>query len=182
MMNARQLSAFVRLPYKNLINNLPPLISTPSNFSGQKPEKSLKPKRKVGKTMSINLATNTNNIWKIIRKISGKPQSTTLRHLRKDQTEATTKKDTAEMLAKTFSQNFSLNTSNPQFITYKNLVEKQKLNFKTNNSEKYNLPFTPAELKEAIKASHNTAVGPNEIHYEFLKHLPNKSLTYLQNI
>ena len=36
-----------------------------------------------------------------------------------------------------------------------------------------------AELKEAIQKSHNTTVGPDEIHYEFLKQLPRRSLDYL---
>ena len=35
----------------------------------------------------------------------------------------------------------------------------KKLNFKSNTSEKYNQPFIPAELQEAIKTSQNTAVG-----------------------
>ena len=60
--------------------------------------------------------------------------------------------------------------------------KKNKLNFNSNNSEKYNQPFKPAELKEAIKTSHNTAVGPNEIHYQFLKHLPKNLLDYLLTI
>ena len=119
----------------------------------------------------------------MIRKISRKLQPTTLKHLtKKKQTEATTRKDIAEVLAETFSENSSLKNSNPQFISYKSKSEKQRFNFKTNNSEKYNLPFTPAELKEAIQASHNTAVGPDEIHYEFLKHLTKNSLNYLLKI
>ena len=77
--------------------------------------------------------TKTNTIWRIIRKISRKPQPATLKHLTK--------------------KNSSLKNSNPQFISYKSKSEKQKLNFKTINSEKYNLPFTPAELKEAIQIS-----------------------------
>ena len=36
-----------------------------------------------------------------------------------------------------------------------------------------------AELKEAIQKSHNITVGPDEIHYEFLKQLPRRSLDYL---
>ena len=82
----------------------------------------------------------------MIRKISGKPQSATLKHLTKNQTEATTRKD-IEVLAKTFSENSSLKNSNSQFISYKSKTEKQRFNFKINNSEKYNLPFTLAELK-----------------------------------
>ena len=61
-------------------------------------------------------------------------------------------------------------------------TEIQKLNFKSNNSEKYNQPFTPAELQEAIETSHNTAVVPDEIHYQFLKHLPKNSIDYLLKI
>ena len=118
----------------------------------------------------------------MIRKISGKPQPTTLKHFTKKQTEKTTRKDIAEVLAETFSENSFLKNSNPQFISYKSKSKKQRLNFKTNNSEKYNLPFTLAELKEAIQASHNTAFGPDEIHYEFLKHLTKNSLNYLLKI
>ena len=92
--------------------------------------------------------------------------------------EATTKKDITDKLAEIFSANFS----SPHFLTFKNNMEKQKLNFKSNNSEKYNQPFTPIELQKAIKTSHNTAVSPDEIHYEFLKHLLKNSLDYLLTI
>ena len=39
---------------------------------------------------------------------------------------------------------------------------------KSNNFEKYNQRFTPAELKEGIKKSLNTVVDPDEIHYDFI--------------
>ena len=115
----------------------------------------------------------------ISRKISRKSQPTALKHLTKNKMEATTKKDIADTLAEAFSANSSLNNSNSQFLTFKNNTEKQKLNFKSNNSEKYNQPFTPAELHET---SHNIAVGPDEIHYEFLKNLPQNSLGFLLTI
>ena len=35
------------------------------------------------------------------------------------------------------------------------------------------------ELKTAIEKSHNSAVGPDEIHYSFLKQIPQKSLELL---
>ena len=126
----------------------------------------------------LGSSTRTNTIWTMMRKISRKSQPTALKHLTRNKTEATTKKDIAE----TFSVNSSMNNSNPHYFTFKNNVEKKKLNFNSNNSEKYNQPFKPAELKEAIKTSHNTAVGPNEIHYLFLKHLPKNSLDYLLTI
>ena len=79
--------------------------------------------------------------------------------------EATTKKDIADALSEMFS---SLSTSNPHFLIFKSNAEKQKLNFKSTNFEKYNQPLISAELQEAIQTSHNT----DEIHDDFLKHLP----------
>ena len=37
--------------------------------------------------------------------------------------------------------------------------------------EDYNQPFSLSELTDCVMKSHNTAVGPNEIHYEFLNFL-----------
>ena len=42
--------------------------------------------------------------------------------------------------------------------------------------------FTLPELMEFIKKSHSTAVGPDKIHYEFLKQLSKKSMMYLLKI
>ena len=154
-----------------------------SNSSGQKRKNSLrKPRKNVGKTILTNwvplpkhnLEDDKENLWK-----------TSINHPQtphKNQTEAMTRKDIALVLVETFSENSSLKNSNPQIISYKSKSKKQRLNFKTNNSEKYNLPFTPAKFKETIQTSHNTAVGPDEIHYVFLKHLTKNSLNYLLKI
>ena len=56
------------------------------------------------------------------------------------------------------------------------------LNFKSSNTEEYNNPFNLDELKEAVSKSHDTATGPDELHYQMLKHLPPKSLQTLLNI
>ena len=81
-----------------------------------------------------------------------------------------------------FLVNSSLSNFKPQFLTFNSNTEKQKLNFKSNKSEKYKQPFTPAELLEVIQTSHNTAVDPDEIHYDFLEHLPKNSLDNLLTI
>ena len=65
------------------------------------------------------------------------------------------------------------------FQNIKKNAEKTKLNFKSNNLEDYNQPFSLSELTDCIMKSHNTAVGPDEIHYEFLKQLPSCSLDFL---
>ena len=60
--------------------------------------------------------------------------------------------------------------------------EKIKLNFKSSNNEEYNNPFNLDDIKDAINKSHDTATGPDEIHYQMLKHLPPESLKTLLGI
>ena len=50
------------------------------------------------------------------------------------------------------------------------------------NHEEYNNHFNLLELKDAIKKSHDTATGPDEIHYQMLKHLPENALSTLLHI
>ena len=54
------------------------------------------------------------------------------------------------------------------------------LNFKSSNTDEYNSPFNLDELKDAVSIPHHT--GPDEIHYQMLKHLPPKSLQALLDI
>ena len=56
------------------------------------------------------------------------------------------------------------------------------MNFKSQNNEIYNTDFNLDELVEAIQLSHDSATGPDEIHYQMLKHLPDTSLETLLNI
>ena len=112
----------------------------------------------------------------MIRKISGKNTSSPIKHLSKNHIKATNKKDIADRLAKTFSKNYSSTNCKP-FQNIKKNAEKYKLNFKSNNLEDYNQPFflSLSELTDCIMKFHNTAVSPDEIHYEFLKQLPSCS-------
>ena len=118
----------------------------------------------------------------MIRKISGKNKSSPINHLSKNHVKATNKKDIADLLAKTFSTNSSSDNYNEQFQNIKKKAEKTKLNFKSNNLEDYNQPFSLSELTDSIMKSHDTAVGPDEIHYQFLKHLPSISLEFLLQV
>ena len=86
-------------------------------------------------------------------------------------------------LGHAFSENSSNRHYPEQFQNYQKHQEKKiKLNFKSSNTEEYNNPFNLDELKDAISQSHDTATGPDEIHYQMLKHLPPKSLQTLLDI
>ena len=60
--------------------------------------------------------------------------------------------------------------------------ERENLNFQSQNSEKYNLPFKLSELKNSLDKSHDITAGPDDIHYQILKHLPSNALETLLNI
>ena len=127
----------------------------------------------------LKSSSKSKKVWDMIRKISGKNSSGPIKHLSKNHVKATNKKDIADLLAKTFSNNSSSTHYSKQFQHIKKNAEKTKLNFKSNNLEDYNRPFSLSELTDCVMKSHNTAVGPDEIHYEFLKKLPSCSLDFL---
>ena len=119
----------------------------------------------------------------MVRKISGKFKPPNYTHLNIDDEEkVSTKKDIADILGSTFMRNSSSRNYSNKFQTIKKEQEKRKLNFKSPNNENYNNPFNLSELVEAIKKSHDTATGPDDIHYQMLKHLPKRSLQTLLNI
>ena len=67
------------------------------------------------------------------------------------------------------------------FNTSKN-NKKRSNNFTASNNEEYNSPFNITELKDAIAVSKDTATGPDDIHYQMLKHLPESALDTLLHI
>ena len=120
--------------------------------------------------------------WDIIRKIKGKNSSINVGHLNVGDNVVTSKADTADTPADTFEEKSSCSNYSTSFQKFKSTKEKTKLNFKSNNNEQYKKDFTIKELKKALKKCHDTAVGCDDIHYQFLKHLPFRSLDSLLRI
>ena len=63
--------------------------------------------------------------------------------------------------------NYDLN-----FKSFKTKQEQHKLNFTSDNEEDYNELFSLGELLTSLNKTKDTAVGPDDIHYQLLKHLP----------
>ena len=120
----------------------------------------------------------------MIRKISGKNKSPSYIHLNMVGTDskATSKTDIADTLGETFCHNSSSINYSESFLKIKTEQEKVKLNFKSQNDEIYSKDFNLDEIVEAIQLSHDSAMGPDEIHYQMLKHLPDTFLETLLNI
>ena len=131
----------------------------------------------------LTTRTPVKKVWDMVRKISGKQYSSTITHLSKaDGSKCTERKDIANTLADEFEKNSSTGHYSAAFQAFKANAEKRSISFKSNNTEVYNNLFSFAELEDAIKKSHDTAVGPDDIHYQFLKHLPEESLQLLLDI
>ncbi len=131
----------------------------------------------------LNTRTPVKKAWEMVRKISGKSLGTTVPHLTKpDGSKCTERYDIASMLADEFQKNSSSTHYPHKFQQYKHDAEKHKLDFASNNMEDYNSPFTIKEIKESLDKCHDTATGPDDVHYQFLKHLSSESLLVLLDI
>ena len=115
----------------------------------------------------------------MIRKITRKSPSGNIKHLNINNTQMTEIPDIANSLGQTFSKNSSSNNYSNKFHTFRNQAENQHHKFKSNNLEIYNNPFSFDELWDAISKSHDSAVGPDDIHYQMLKHLPPNAVNTL---
>ena len=126
----------------------------------------------------LNSRTSINRVWDMVRKIQGKGNSGSLGHLNVNNEKVTSKNDISNTLADAFLKNSSFENYTQKFKNIKQ-KEKRNLKFSSDNSETYNQPFSLSELKDALSKAHDSSPGPDDIHYQFLKHLPDSSLSVL---
>ena len=123
----------------------------------------------------INSKTQTQKVWKAIRKIKGKGGCNSINHLKVNGNLITDKKEVAEILAKNLSKNSSTDNYSDQFQRIKMLKEKRHLDFSS-------LPFSVAELKQSLQRANDSATGLDQVHYQLLTHLPNSALSVLLKV
>ena len=131
---------------------------------------------------SINSRSSMKQVWDTIRKINGKKKQNSIRHMKINNNHISSKRDIANILADSFSKNSSSSNYSEAFRKLKSQKEKSRLKFTSNNTESYNQLFSLLELRDALDKAHDTSAGPDEVHYQFLKHLPESSLTVLLKI
>ena len=130
----------------------------------------------------INSKTPATKVWKMVKKIQGKENSSHIQHLKINGQVLTTHEDISNKLAEQFAQNSSSSNYVPTFQRYQAQAERRRLNFNSNNDEDYNVSFSLEELKSSLKKAHDSAIGPDDIHYQLLKHLPISCLKVLLTI
>ena len=133
-------------------------------------------------TAKINSNTNPKTILNCVKKISTKTVHTPINHLSLGSTKALSEKQIANLMAENFAQASSTKKYSNKFNSIRIKEEKNKIKFTSDNTKCYNQPFTLDELQNSLSKSNNSAAGPDEIHYIFLKELPSISQKYLLNI
>ena len=87
-------------------------------------------------------------------------------------------KEIADAIAQQFASVSSLTSCNEDFLSYKaeNEVE---LDFSTDETLEYNLPFTMWEMESAINEAKDSSPGPDEVHFRMIKNLLKESKSVL---
>lgn len=116
--------------------------------------------------------SSTRKTWEIVRKISGKHKRTPIKYLKTNIGVASSAKEMADALGQTFAKNSSSANYTDEFNKYKETTEKHRISFQSDNTETYNSKITIEELETALHKSKNSAVGPDNIHYQLIKNLP----------
>jgi potassium voltage-gated channel Eag-related subfamily H protein 8 len=111
-------------------------------------------------------------IWNMIRRITGKPTTASINHLKANGVTIEQPTDIANSLASTIAFNSSSDHYTDTFQRYKAQQERLTIKFTSDNLESYNVPFSLTELQIALHKAHDSAAGPDNVHYQMLKHLP----------
>ena len=123
------------------------------------------------------------HVWDRVRKISGKNICPPKQYLnRKDGTAITNPKDIANEHVAAFMKNSSAAHYSATFQTIKEQEEKVEIDFTSDNTEVYNKPFRLRDLRQSITKAKPRAPGPDGIHNNLLKHLPEDTLKILKEI
>ena len=132
---------------------------------------------------SVNVNTPSKKVWDMIRKITGKSVASPMHRLKDDYgTLITHRVEIANTLGAAVEKSSSSNNYSKEFQSIKAQKEQQKINFNTNRNLRYNKKFTMRDLKRSLKKSNNSSPGPDQIHYEILRHRPIETLHILLDI
>ena len=122
-------------------------------------------------------------MWDRVRKISGKNICPPNQYLNgKNGTTITDPNDIANEHAAVFTDNSSSAHYSATFQAIKEQEEKVKIDFISDDTQVYNKPFRLRDLGRSIMKVKPRAPGPDGIHNNLLKHLPEDTLKILKEI
>ena len=130
----------------------------------------------------LSFKTDTRKVWKIVNKIKGRNNQDVVKCLKVDGDIVTSEKEVANILADTIHRNSSSEHYSADFQSIKRKAESKPCSFPVDNGQDYNVLFSLDDLVDAIAKSNNSAPGPDEIHYQLIRHLPADSLKVLLSL
>jgi Reverse transcriptase (RNA-dependent DNA polymerase) len=117
--------------------------------------------------------TPTQEIWKKIGKIKGRPNSSGIQQIRTspDQTATTNPEEIANLLADHFSKNSSTEGYHPSFKELKQRHETEDIDINLSYNAEYNTDLTEEEMTAALQDCKGSSPGPDQVEYELIKQL-----------
>ena len=131
----------------------------------------------------LNTNTTIKHVWNRVGKISGKNVCLLKQYLKgKDGASITNPKGIANEHAVAVAGNSSSAHYSARFKTIKAQGERTRINFTSDNTEIYNKPFRLRNRRRSIQKATPRAPGPDGIHNNLLKRLPEYTLRILKEI
>ena len=128
---------------------------------------------------SISPSTNSKTVWNKIKKISGTYNNRQPIALGLNGNILASLKDIANEMGASFASVSSANNYTEPFLSYRNQIQKKKIDFRTTSNYEYNSDLTLNELQYALSKTNNSSAGPDGIPYAMIKHLSDESLIVL---
>ena len=92
------------------------------------------------------------------------------------------KEKLANRIGETYENIHSASNDSEDFQNIKSTEEKTDYDFNDGSKHRYNRKFKLKDLKRNIKKAKDSAAGPDQVHYQLLKHLPDQVLQILLDI
>ena len=132
---------------------------------------------------SLGDKVKAKRVWNFVSKMTGKKIPSHLHHLKDEHGNLVTdKEEVSNLFGKTYQNIHSSQNYSDDFKPTKNAAEETPIDFSTSQTFYYNRKFKLKDLKRSIKRAKNTAAGPDQVHYELLKRLPDECLKVLLNL
>ena len=132
-----------------------------------------------GSLSSLSAKVSSHIIWDKLRKVRGTYVPPPLSFLVTPTSIAGGYQDIGDTLRRSFAFCSSDAHYTPTFLQVKSRAEAFPLPFHEVDCSPYNQPFTLVELFAALSRCSSTSAGPDDVHYDMLKHLPFACLSTL---
>lgn len=120
----------------------------------------------------ITSDTPPKEVWRRIRALKGGKNSIPTPTISHNGQNHSSPEIISEILADHFEHVTSDENYDPLFLERKRRKEQREIRFSEKDNEPYNRPFSTEELLFQLDSVKGSSLGPDDIHYDFLKRLP----------